>query len=40
MLLCTLDSSSLGNMIAGKGIKGAKDGIIRAGYKSMKNKKL
>ena len=40
MLLCTLDASSLGNMIAGKGIKGARDGIIRAGYKSLKNKKF
>ena len=40
MLLCTLDASSLGNMIAGKGIKGARDGIIRAGYKYLKNKKF
>ena len=40
MLLCTLDASSLGNMIAGKGIKGARDGITRAGYKSLKNKKF
>ena len=38
MLLCTFNASSLRNMIAGKGIKGARDGIIRAGYKSLKNK--
>ena len=37
MLLCTLDASSLGNMIAGKGINRARDGIIRAGSRSLKN---
>ena len=34
MLLGTLGASLLGNMLAGKGINRAGDGIIRAGYGS------
>ena len=32
MLLGTLDASLLGNILAGKGIKRAGEGVIRAGY--------
>ena len=42
MLLGTLGASLLGNMLAGKGINRAREGITRAGYgskKSLKNKK-
>ena len=34
MLLGTLDASLLGNMLAGKGINRAGEGLIRAGYGS------
>ena len=36
MLLSTLDTSLLGNMLSGKGIKRAGDGISRAGYGSKR----
>ena len=32
MLLGTLDASLIGNMLAGKGINRAGEGLIRAGY--------
>ena len=37
MLLGTLGASLLGNMLAGKGINRARDGIIRAGYGSKRS---
>ena len=39
MLLSTLGASLLGSILAGKGIKRAKEGIVRAGYKNEKGKK-
>ena len=39
MLLGTLGASLLGSILAGKGIKRAKEGIVRAGYKNEKGKK-
>ena len=39
MLLGTLDASLLGNILAGKGVNRAREGIVRAGYRSsIKNK--
>ena len=35
MLLSTLGASLLGNLLAGKGIKKAREGITRAGYGSQ-----
>ena len=32
MLLGTLDASLLGNILAGRGINRAREGVIRAGY--------
>ena len=32
MLLGTLDASLLGNILAGRGINRAEEGVIRAGY--------
>ena len=37
MLLCTLRARLLGNILAGKGINGAGEGSLRAGY-GNKNK--
>ena len=39
MLLGTLGASLLGNILAGKGIKTAGEGIVRAGYGNKKGKK-
>ena len=39
MLLGTLGASLLGSILAGKGIKRAKEEIARAGYKNKKGKK-
>ena len=39
MLLGTLGASLLGSILAGKGIKRAKEEIARAGYKNEKGKK-
>ena len=38
MLLGTLGASLLGNILAGKGINRAGEGVIRAGYGNEKNK--
>ena len=41
MLLSTLGTSLLGNMLTAKGVNRAGDGLIRAGYeskRSLKNK--
>ena len=38
MLLGTLGTSLLGNILAGKGINRAGDGIVRAGYGNKNNK--
>ena len=39
MLLGTLDASLLGNILAGKGVNRAREGVVRAGYgSSIKNK--
>ena len=38
MLLGTLGASLLGNLLTGKGIMGAGDGIVRAGEGSKKKK--
>ena len=37
MLLGTLEASLLGNLLTGKGIMRAGDGIVRAGSRSKKN---
>ena len=39
MLLGTLGSSLLGNILAGKGINRTGEGVIRAGYGNKKGKK-
>ena len=36
MLLCTLGASLLGNVLVGKGINMAGEGIVRAGYGNRK----
>ena len=38
MLLGTLDASLLGNILAGKGINKAGEGIVRADYGNKNNK--
>ena len=38
MLIGTLGASLLGNILAGKGINRAGEGVIRAGYGNEKNK--
>ena len=39
MLLGILGASLLGNILAGKGIKWAREGIVRAGYGNKKVRK-
>ena len=39
MLLDTFGASLLGNILAGKAINGAGEGIVRAGYGSKKGRK-
>ena len=39
MLLGTLGSSFLGNILAGKGVNRAGEGIVRAGYRNKKVRK-
>ena len=38
MLLGTLGASLLGNILSGRGINGAGEGIVRAGYGNKSNK--
>ena len=39
MSLCTLGASLLGNILAGKGINRAGEGIVRTGYGNKKVRK-